>query len=108
MRTIRLFLAALALCCILPASAPAEFSRLRDLADSEYRIAQKAYRDVVRRYGEHLEGLPDDTRAEACRKVGWALTDNRSEVAMEDPIGERVVQKQINDLTAWGRAMGCP
>jgi len=107
MRMIRTLLAVLALTCLLPTLAPAETSRLRDMADSEFRIAQKAYRDAVRQYGEDLQGIPADEKSAACRKISQALYDNKVQVTMEDAFGEMAVRKQINMLTNYAEKLGC-
>jgi len=107
MRMIRIFLAVLMLTSLIPSLAPAETSRLRDMADSEFRIAQKAYRDAVSKYGDDVQGLPADEKSAACRKISQALYDNKVQVTMEDAIGEMVVRKQINQLTGYANKLGC-
>lgn len=108
MRMIRVFLTALVLTCLLPSLAPAETSRLRDMADSEFRIAQKAYRDAVKQYGDDVRGMPADEKETACRKIAQALYDNKVQVTMEDPFGEVEVRRQINKLTGYAKTIGCP
>lgn len=107
MRMIRVFLAVLALVCFLPSLAAAETSRLRDLADSEFRIAQKAYRDAVKQYGDDVRGMPAGEKGAACRKIAQALYDNKVQVTMEDAFGEMEVRKQINKLTDYAKTIGC-
>jgi hypothetical protein len=80
---------------------------LRRQADSEYRIAQKAYRSAIEQYGDTLDGLPADERQSACRKIGWALHDNRIRYSTEDMISQMQYKRQVETLEKYSRALGC-
>lgn len=80
---------------------------LRRQADSQFDIAQKAYRKAVREYGESLNGMPDDFKASACRKMSSALHDNRTQYDMEDLYNQMKYKKQVNLLVQYSTALGC-
>lgn len=79
----------------------------RDQADSNYRMARKAYRIAVRDYGESLEGLPEADREAACRQISSALYDNKWQYNMEDVFGQMKYKKQIQKLEKYQRIFKC-
>lgn len=81
---------------------------LRRQADSEFRIAQKAYRSAKAAYGEYMDGMPADERESACRKIGWALHDNRIQYTMEDMISQMQYKRQVQALEGYASELGCP
>ncbi|WP_285906851.1 hypothetical protein [Pseudodesulfovibrio pelocollis] len=81
---------------------------LRRQADSEFRIAQKAYRSAREKYGDSLDAMPADERESACRKVGWALHDNRIRYSTEDMISQMQYKRQVEALETYASGLGCP
>jgi hypothetical protein len=81
---------------------------LRRQADSEFRIAQKAYRNAKAAYGDSLESMPADERESACRKIGWALHDNRTRYTAEDMISQMQYKRQVQALEGYASEFGCP
>ena len=103
-----LLLAALLLALLLPAYASADMNyAIRQMADNEYDTAQKVYRSAVKKYGENLEGLPDDERASACKKIGWALHDNKFQYEMADPFTKMKYTRHMSNLNKYNEAFGC-
>lgn len=100
------FLFALFLTVLTPTLSQAE-SFSRRLADSEYDIAQKAYRSAIKKYGENLQGLPAAEKESACKKIGWGLFDNRLEYQRADPFTMIRYKRQVEDLTKYNEAFGC-
>lgn len=80
---------------------------LRRQADSEFRIAQKAYKKAIKDYGETLNGMPDNEKASACRKMSSALHDNRTQYNMEDVLTQMKYKKQVNLLRQYSSTLGC-
>lgn len=101
-----LMAAALFLAMLIPAHAQDEY-RLRRMADNEYDTAEKAYRNAVAKYGENLEGLPDDEKTSACKKIGWALNDNNYQLSVADPFTSTKYKRQVNNLNKYHTAFGC-
>ena len=80
---------------------------LRAQADSQFRIAEKAYRKAIREYGDTLEGFPDEEKASACRKMSSALHDNRTQYEMEDVLTQMKYKRQVQKLEKYAAALGC-
>lgn len=89
------------------ALAQAETYRMREMADSEYRIATKAYNAAVKKYGESLEGMPANEKASVCKKIGYALHDNKVRYRMEDIFAQAKYRKQVQRLESYSNAAGC-
>ena len=102
-----LFFAALLLALLLPAHASADDYAIRQMADNEYDTAQKVYRSAVKEYGKNLEELPADEKASACKKIGWALNDNRIQYELADPFTLMKYRRQVNNLNKYNAAFGC-
>ncbi|MUM77032.1 hypothetical protein GKC30_05240 [Pseudodesulfovibrio sp. F-1] len=105
--------AALALAVLLmAATAPAQdiddIYRLREMADSEFRIAEKAYRSAKEKYGDSFDAMPANEREEACHKIAWALNDNVSRYETEDVINQRRYAEQVDKLKVYATGLGCP
>lgn len=81
---------------------------MRRQADSQFRIAEKAYRKAIREYGDSMEGLPEKERLKACRKMSSALHDNRTQFNMEDTFGQMKYKEQVEKLEGYSTAFGCP
>jgi len=106
-------MAALALAVLLMAAAvPAQdiddTYRLREMADSEFRIAEKAYRSARDKYGDSLDAMPANEREEACRKIAWALNDNVSRYQAEDVVSQMHFGGQVEKLKTFASGLGCP
>jgi len=71
-------------------------SRLQ--ANSDFRIAEKAYRKAKRDYGQSFDGLPANEKAAACKKIRSALYTNRHAIIDEDIFNQAVLKKQIHKL----------
>jgi hypothetical protein len=80
---------------------------LRYRADSEFRIAEKAYRKAKDNYGDNLEAMPANERSDACQKMEWALYDNRSRYSQEDVYTQRKYKRQVKKLEAYSLELGC-
>jgi hypothetical protein len=80
---------------------------LRYRADSEFRVAEKAYKKATASYGESLDGLPKEEREDACRKVGWALHDNKGQYDKEDVLNQMKYKGQVEKLETYSRDLGC-
>jgi hypothetical protein len=80
---------------------------LRYRADSEFRIAEKAYRKAKDNYGDNLEGMPDKERRDACQKLEWALYDNKSRYSKEDVLTQRKYKRQVDKLETYSSELGC-
>lgn len=80
---------------------------LRRQADSQFRIAEKAYRKAIREYGELLDGMPSQEKSSACRKMSSALHDNRTQYGMEDMLNQTKYRKQVQKLETYNSALGC-
>jgi hypothetical protein len=99
---------ALFLAMLIPAHAQDDAAyRNRQMADNEYDSAQKAYRNAVAKYGENMEGLPDDEKESACKKIGWALNDNKYQLSVADPFTLTKYKRQVDDLNKFNTAFGC-
>lgn len=81
--------------------------RMRRQADSQYRIAQKAYRAAVKKYGESMTGLPAKEKESACKKMSSALHDNRTQYTGETMMEQMKYKKQIQKLESYNSAFGC-
>ena len=101
-----IFIAA-ALVALSAALAPADTMNTRDMADSEFRIAEKAYRSAIEKYGRNITGMPDDEKATNCKKVHWALYDNRIQYTKEDVLTQMRFKRQIQKLMEFQQALGC-
>ena len=99
-----------ALCFILFASFAFASStlRFRRMADSEYRIAQKAYRQAVSEYGDNLTDIPATEKMEACSKIRRALYDNKRQYNLEDAFTQPRYKRQIKKLQEYSSELGCP
>lgn len=93
---------------IAPAFADNYTREARNQADSEFRIAEKAYRKIVKNYGESFVGLPDEEKVSACKKINSALYNNRHNMIAEDMFRQRYLQKQINKLEKFSKDLDCP
>lgn len=80
----------------------------RRQADSNYRIAIKAYRKAIDDYGESLQGFPAKEKESACKKFSSALHDNRTQINFEDTFGERKYRRQVKELEEYNSKLGCP
>lgn len=92
------------------ASSAAAFSlnnSFRLQADSQYRIAEKAYRKAVKDYGKNLQGYPSEEKADACRKMSSALHDNRTQINLEDVLNQQKYRRQYNKLLKYSKLLGC-
>jgi len=107
MKHIALLLFAALLVALVAAMALADTTPTRDMADSEYRIAEKAYRSAVEKYGRGISGMPADEKASSCQKVRWALYDNRIQYTKEDVITQMRFKRQIQKLQEFNQALGC-
>ncbi len=106
----KVFILTLLAILLLPTSAGAMDDGTRSLrrqADSQFRIAEKAYRKAVRDYGENLEGMPDKEKSSACRKMSSALHDNRVRYQMEDMLDQAKYRKKVNKLEGYSTGLGC-
>jgi len=77
------------------------------LADSEFRIAEKAYRRAIKQYGEDMAGMPAEERTSICKKMGYALHDNKIRVSMEDVFAQAKYKRQVQKLERYSSAVGC-
>ena len=103
-----LLFATLLLALFLPAYATADWTySIRRMADNEYDTAQKVYRSAIKKYGENLEGLSDAEKESACKKIGWALHDNKIQLEMADPFTLTKYRRQVNNLNKYNAAFGC-
>ncbi|MEF2230323.1 MAG: hypothetical protein V3571_05290 [Pseudodesulfovibrio sp.] len=107
MKKILAILTAAAFVALVSAMALADTTPTRDMADSEYRIAEKAYRSAVEKYGRNISGMPADEKATSCQKVRWALYDNRIQYTKEDLITQMRFKRQIQKLEEFKKLMGC-
>jgi len=106
---VTLFTAAILVCLItVPAFAQSYRSGARNQADSDFRIAEKAYRKAVKTYGESLEGLPEKEKMTACKKINSALYTNRHNMVSEDIFRQNRLKQQIGKLKRYGSELGCP
>jgi len=80
---------------------------MRRQADSQFRIAEKAYRKAIKDYGDSLDGLPLEEKTSACKKMSSALHDNKTQYNMEDVFGQMKYKKQIKKLETYNSALGC-
>jgi len=104
-----LLVTSLLICLIGMASSAFAFdsTRLRQEADSQFRIAEKAYNKAVKDYGENFEGMPEEERTSACTKMRRALYDNRTQYNLEDLFAQMKFKKQIKQLEDYSNALGC-
>ncbi|MBI9079127.1 MAG: hypothetical protein JEY79_05235 [Pseudodesulfovibrio sp.] len=106
---VTLFTIAFLVCLIAaPGFAQSYRSGARNQADSDYRIAEKTYRKAVENYGESLEGLPDQERMTACKRINSALYTNRHNMVAEDMFRQNKLKKQIRKLRQYSTELGCP
>lgn len=104
------YITLLAICLILFATTAFAVDgtyRLRDLADSEFRIAEKTYRTAVKHYGESLKGMSAEEKASMCKKLGYALHDNKVRYSMEDIFAQAKYKRQVQKLEQYSNAVGC-
>ena len=103
------FAAAMAvlLCAPLALAREGGTHALRRQADSEFRIAQKAYKSAKATYGDSLENMPGEERELACRKIGGALHDNRTQYAREDMVNQMTYKRQVQKLEGYASELGC-
>ncbi len=80
---------------------------MRRQADSQFRIAEKAYRKAVKDYGEGIEGMPATEKKSACRKMSSALHDNRIQLDMEDMTNQMKYRRQLQKLNDYNSALMC-
>lgn len=80
---------------------------MRRQADSQFRIAEKAYRKAIKDYGGKLDGMPAQEKSTACRKMSSALHDNRTQYGMEDMFNQAKYRKQVQKLETYNSALGC-
>lgn len=92
----------------LPAFAGTFRRGARDEADSNYRVAKKAYESAIKDYGTSLTELPDDEKSSICKRIGRALYTNRHNLISEDFFRQKVVKRQIADLEQYESEVGCP
>lgn len=102
-----LFFVTLLLVILIPATVIADSYATRRLADSEFDIAQKAYRSAVSKFGENLDGLPAAEKKSACKKIEWALYDNKIQYETADPFTIMRYKRQLNKLNKYNAAFGC-
>lgn len=76
---------------------------MRLQADSEYRIAVKAYNRAVQDYGEALTGIPSDERESICKKFSSALYDNRWQADNEDIFNAAKYRRQAGTLEQYNK-----
>ena len=107
MKYAAIILATAALLALSAAMAPADPMNTRAMANSEFRIAEKAYRSAIEKYGRNITGMPEDEKASNCKKVHWALYDNRIQYTKEDVLTQMKVKRQIQKLTEFQQALGC-
>ncbi|MDC0335420.1 hypothetical protein OAN24_00780 [Pseudodesulfovibrio sp.] len=88
-------------------AATADVYRMREQANSEFRIAEKAYRKAIKDYGESLEGMHAKEKASACKKIGSALYDNKWQANNEDVFAKPQYTKQVTKLEDYAKALGC-
>jgi cbb3-type cytochrome oxidase subunit 3 len=94
--------------CLIAAPSFAQSYRSRNQADSDYRIAEKTYRKIVKNYGDSLEGLPEQERVTACKRINSALYTNRHNMVAEDMFRQNKLKKQIRKLRQYSTELGCP
>ncbi len=92
---------------LLPTYSAADSLATRRMADSEFDIAEKAYRRAIKNYGENLQGLPAEEKMSACKKMGWALHDNNIQYEMADPFTQIKYKRQMGKLRKYNEAFGC-
>ncbi|WP_243545941.1 hypothetical protein [Pseudodesulfovibrio tunisiensis] len=95
------------LCMAIPAQADNLDYYTRDMADSEYRMAEKSVRKAKADYGENLDNVPAEKRASICRELSAALHDNRIQLNRNDFFTKQQYRKQVDNLQVWTREMGC-
>ncbi|QGY40974.1 hypothetical protein GM415_12835 [Pseudodesulfovibrio cashew] len=109
----KILTSALLMFCLFALTSPAsamDIARgLRGQADSSYRIAKKAYRKAVKDYGESLQGMPETERASACKKMGYGIYDNRTQIPLESSyFYETQYRRQLKELEGYAKTLGCP
>ncbi|MFH1913734.1 MAG: hypothetical protein ABIK45_05625 [Pseudomonadota bacterium] len=103
-----LVVAVLLMAAAVPAQEIDDTYRLREMADSEFRIAEKAYRSAKEQYGDSLDAMPAGEREEACHKIAWALNDNISLYEAEDVVTQMHYGQQVEKLKTFASGLGCP
>ncbi|WP_419788133.1 hypothetical protein [Pseudodesulfovibrio sp.] len=108
MRPILLFSILFLLLSVLPATAQLdEPNQLQEMANSEFRIAQKAYRDLVKKYGADVKGMTAEEKEKACKKIKQAQYDNNVQENMESTFAAKNTQKQLSELNAYSKTLMC-
>ncbi len=97
----------IALMFTAPAFARDNLNDSRRQANSQFRIAEKAYRKAIKDYGENLDGYPDKEKASACKKMSSALYDNRWQYDWENSFNQSKIKTQIQKLETYSSELGC-
>lgn len=104
----RIILTLLIATCFASTATAVSFSnKMRRQADSQFRIAEKAYRKAIKDYGSNLVGFPDDEKQSACRKMSSAMHDNRVRIGQEDPLNQQKYTRQYTTLREYAKLLGC-
>jgi len=98
----------LIICLITTSALAADLQKsMRRQADSDFRIAEKAYRKAVKDYGKAFNGLPDSEKTSACKKINSALYTNRHNMVAEDTFRQQQLKQQIGKLEQYGSELEC-
>jgi len=81
---------------------------LRYQAESNYRIAKKAYISTMDTYGDNLEGIPQEEKDSVCTKIRRGLHDNRTQIIREDIWNQKRFKKYTDELESYSDTIGCP
>ncbi|QJB57979.1 hypothetical protein [Pseudodesulfovibrio sp. zrk46] len=97
----------LVFCFAANAFAQSDILRMRRMADSEFRIAEKAFKEAETEYGPALTGIPAEEKMVLCKRIRTALYDNRVQYNFEDLIAQMKYKRQIQKLESYQSAANC-
>ncbi|WP_097010368.1 hypothetical protein [Pseudodesulfovibrio profundus] len=100
----------LAMFCLGASSALASDNigrSLRYQAESNYRIAKKAYISTMDSYGDNLESMPQQEKDSVCTKIRRGLHDNRTQIIREDIWNQKRFEKYSDELESYSGTIGC-
>lgn len=81
---------------------------LRYQAESNYRIAKKAYTSTMKTYGGKLESMPQKEKDTVCTKIRRALHDNSTQIIREDIWHQKQFKEYTKELESYSDTIGCP
>lgn len=92
-----------------PALATDDMDRsLRYQAESNYRIAKKAYDNIMDKYGSALQDMPENEKESVCTKIRYGLHDNRSQIVRANIWDKKRFKQYVKDLESYSETIGCP